>query len=147
MTSGLEDGMNWDLLPSLVRLQDDLKTKSAKWCGFLTVCWPRSWQTSYLVAQGSSASVPDPRSEAASSFITELHELHRPSLWVEESQATQSKREGAQSPLFDGRRVKELGGYETSRDQELGKVSDLELEPGSFESKPPVILSLIQMAN
>lgn len=50
-----------------------------------------------------------------------------PTIWWEEGQRT--------------------GGYETSRDRELDKVSDLELEPGSFESKPPVILSLIQTAN
>lgn len=39
-----------------------------------------------------------------------------------------------------------LGAMRLKENKELDKVSDLELEPGSFESKALVILSLIQMA-
>lgn len=74
MIQELEDGMIWDLLHSLVRLHNDLQTKTAEGLVFLTACHLGVGRLLTWWLRAPRASVPDAMVEVAPSFMTKLHE-------------------------------------------------------------------------
>lgn len=70
-----------------------------------------------------------------------------PSLCTEDSQATQTQREGASPHKLMGEGSKSLGLWDLKGLSKYNKVSDLELRPRSFESTAQASKSLTQMAH